>query len=128
MGGSIARERIPVCSIWVPAMTPAESAGRRMDEVRATAAFRRWLTAQGWIVEPAGRGSADVVASRGTQQLIGEVKGHTGDPGTDLDTAYGQLLRRMSHGGPEIRYALIVPISICRHTERVPASIRQIMR
>ncbi|MEV0233932.1 site-specific integrase [Nonomuraea sp. NPDC050786] len=94
---------------------------------RATAAFRRRLTAQGWIVEPAGRGGADVVASRETQQLIGEVKGHTGDPGTDLDTAYGQLLRRMSHGGPQIRHALTVPFAICRHAERVPASIRQVL-
>lgn len=33
----------------------------------------------------------------------------------------------MSHGGPEIRYALIVPVSIRRHAERVPASIRQIL-
>ncbi|MGV9385045.1 hypothetical protein ACWDRB_55215 [Nonomuraea sp. NPDC003707] len=88
-------------------------------------AFQRWLTEQGWTVEPATRDGPDIVAARTNQQLIGEVKGHTGYPGTDLDIAYGQLLRRMIDPNPEVRYALVVPASIRWHVERVPDRVRR---
>ena len=51
----------------------------------------------------------DVVAQRDGVQLICEAKGRTGDPGIDLDTAYGQLLRRMPvEDDPAIRFGLVV--------------------
>jgi hypothetical protein len=82
----------------------------RGDEERVAAAFRSWLTARGWTVDPPDRAGPDITAVRGAKRLIGEAKGDTGDSrGTDLDIAYGQLLRRMTDHGSSTRYALIVP-------------------
>jgi hypothetical protein len=69
----------------------------------------------------------DIEAVRGSDRLIGEAKGRTKEPGTDLDIAYGQLLRRMTASAPGTRYAIVVPTSAVWHAQRVPAAIRDLL-
>lgn len=82
-------------------MTSERILSGRGSEVPVERAFKRWLEASGWrLVEEPGSW-ADVVAERGDERLIGEVKGHTGgNTGLDMDTMFGQLLRRMSRAQP----------------------------
>ncbi|SEO01080.1 hypothetical protein [Actinacidiphila rubida] len=98
------------------------------DEVRVVEAFQRWLVAEGWTLVKKTDKDADVEAVRIDQRLIGEAKGRTSERGTDADIAYGQLLRRMTFDEPTIRYAVIVPTSSVWHAERVPASVRRLLR
>ncbi|GAA1843609.1 hypothetical protein [Asanoa iriomotensis] len=94
------------------------------DEQRVINAFRAWLIAQGWSpIKPTDRWT-DIEAVRGEERLIGEAKGWTSEPGIDADTAYGQLLRRMTEPSSNTRYALIVPTSCVAAAERVPTHIR----
>lgn len=44
-------------------------------------------------------------------------------PGLDVDTMYGQLLRRMSEA-PRTRYAVIVPEKLIPAASRVPTAVR----
>jgi hypothetical protein len=98
------------------------------DEDRVTDAFRRHLVAEGWTpVTPTDQWT-DIEAVRGTERLIAEAKGRTSEKGVDADTAYGQLLRRMTSELPDIRYALVVPTSALWHVQRVPARIRWLLR
>jgi hypothetical protein len=60
--------------------------------------------------------------------LLAEAKGSTSSAGLDVDTAYGQLLRRMTPGADEQRYALVVPVSARRAAERVPPEIRAVLK
>ncbi len=40
----------------------------------------------------------------------------TTDAGLDIDTAYGQLLRRVTDTGPgDVRYAIVVPVDCAGH-------------
>lgn len=56
-----------------------------------------WLTTEGWSVRRGHRlREADVVATRGAEELRAEVKGETTSCGLDADTAWGQFLRRMT--------------------------------
>jgi hypothetical protein len=72
---------------------------------------------------------ADVVARRGTEVLIAEVKGKTTSPGLDVDTAaYGQLLRRMTDRSSGTRYALVLPTAIKNAATRVPDDVRRVLR
>jgi Holliday junction resolvase len=66
-----------------------------VKETEVEAAFARYLFERGWDVDTDKLDHADVVASRGAKHLVAEVKGTTTSPGLDVDTAYGQLLRRM---------------------------------
>ncbi|MFD9203692.1 hypothetical protein ACFWDP_36165 [Streptomyces anthocyanicus] len=103
--------------------------GRRAsDEDRVVGAFRTWLLAEGWTpVDPTDRWT-DLEAVRGDERLVCEAKGRTSDPGIDADTAYGQLLRRMTSQDPRTRYALVVPSSSVKAAERVPLHVRQLLR
>ncbi|MEU0156199.1 hypothetical protein [Micromonospora fulviviridis] len=102
--------------------------GRNSDEERVTDAFRTWLISEGWTpVEPTDR-FIDIEATRGGERLIGGVKGTTSEPGIDADTAYGQLLRRMTDVSTGIRYALIIPTASVRVAQRVPAHVRNQLR
>ena len=47
----------------------------------------------------------DVYAERGDERLYAEAKGPTTSPGLDVDTLYGQLLRRMKDPKPGVRYS-----------------------
>lgn len=101
---------------------------RTSDEDRVIDAFRCWLIAEGWTpVTPTDKWT-DIEALRGDERLIGEAKGRTKEKGIDVDIAYGQLLRRMTDGSPNTRYALIVPTSSVKAAERVPAAVRQLLR
>ena len=94
------------------------------DEKRVVDAFVAWLQAQGWTAETEVK-FADVYARRGDQVLCAEAKGRTSSPGLDVDTLYGQLLRRMADPGTTARYAVIVPTAAVRAALRVPGWVRQ---
>jgi hypothetical protein len=66
----------------------------RGDEERIVGAFSEYLTANGWSVTPEVD-FCDLVANRDGGRLFVEAKGRTTSPGLDVDTLYGQLLRRM---------------------------------
>ncbi len=67
----------------------------------------------------------DVLATRGAERLYAEVKGRTASVGLDVDTLYGQLLRRMpaEELGSAI-FAVVVPDTAVKAAERVPLRIR----
>jgi len=66
-----------------------------------------------------------VVATRDGQTLYAEAKGRTTSSGLDVDTMYGQLLRRMlPQVGEEVRYAVVVPQAARTHALRVPEAVR----
>ena len=64
-------------------------------------------------------------ASRGDHRLYAEAKGRTASVGLDVDTMYGQLLRRMpaEELGSAI-FAVVVPDVAVKAAERVPCRIR----
>jgi hypothetical protein len=66
----------------------------RGDERRIVDAFAAWLEAGGWQVRREVD-FCDLVASRKRETLYVEAKGRTAAIGLDVDTLYGQLLRRM---------------------------------
>ncbi|MDA1387547.1 MULTISPECIES: hypothetical protein [Glycomyces] len=119
------RERVAdlkvVGSLLLPEPVASEVAGAAD---RVLEAFQRWLIAEGWEPTVPESGRHLIEAVRGEERLIGQVKGHTASVGTDVDTGYGQLLRRMADA-PGIRYALIVPTSVLPHAERVPDHVRR---
>jgi hypothetical protein len=95
------------------------------DEARVVAAFAKWLQARGWTVQ-AEVDFADVVAQRQATVLYGEAKGRTAAMGLDVDTLYGQLLRRMpTQPQPDAEYAVIVPTEAVTAAERVPRWVRE---
>ncbi|GGV24008.1 hypothetical protein GCM10010182_52950 [Actinomadura cremea] len=99
-----------------------------MREAEVVEAFRTWLASESWTpVTPTDR-YTDVEAVRGSERLVCEAKGTTSDAGLDCDTAYGQLLRRMTDPAPGIRYALVVPSSTLRAGLRVPRWVRDLLR
>ena len=77
----------------------------RGDESRVGDAFCRWLETEGWQVQREVDW-VDVAAERGGQRLYAEVKARTTSPGLDVDTAYGQLLRRMKEDSEGAVFAL----------------------
>ena len=82
------------------------------SEAEVVAAFTAWLERQGWDVRTEVE-FADVVAERSGEKLIAEAKGVTTAPGLDVDTLYGQLLRRMVPD-EHVRYGVIVPLRLFR--------------
>jgi hypothetical protein len=97
----------------------------RGDEERVVLAFARWLEAQGWTVQREVA-FCDVVAERGDERLYGEAKGRTAAIGLDVDTMYGQLLRRMpAEQLGQATFAVVVPDDAVPAALRVPARIRQ---
>ncbi len=104
-----------------------QKAATNPAEAAVVAGFSRWLRAQGWHVETEVEG-ADVVATRGEECLMAEAKGSTLAPNLDIDTAYGQLLRRMRSDSADVRYAIVVPERHVAGALRVPAAIRRTLR
>jgi hypothetical protein len=94
------------------------------DEARVTAAFCAWLEDNGWTVRREVD-FVDVVAERAGERLYAEAKGTTKSAGTDLDTLYGQLLRRMTGEIGTARYGVVVPSSAVTAALRVPEQVRQ---
>jgi hypothetical protein len=103
----------------------------RGDEAWVVAAFCAYLREHGWSVAPKVHPwDVDVLADRDGARIYVEVKGVTADAGTDVDTAYGQLLRRMppAEDEPTTRYAVVVPTEALAAAERVPRRVRQLLR
>jgi len=67
----------------------------------------------------------DVYAERGEEKLYAEAKGRTAAIGLDVDTLYGQLLRRMKDSGTTARYAVVVPTAALSAALRVPGWVRE---
>ena len=63
-------------------------------EQRVVDAFSRHLAEQGWAVSHQVE-FCDLVAERQGERLFVEAKGRTAAIGTDVDTMYGQILRRI---------------------------------
>jgi hypothetical protein len=108
-----------------------EDRKRDWDEARIVTAFSQWLEARGWTVETE-KDYIDVVAERGAEKLLAEVKGRTKSrPGAGVDSLYGQLLRRMPPeevGEPTTRFAVVVPDSSETAVLRVPKRVRDALR
>jgi hypothetical protein len=99
----------------------------RGDEARIVAAFSTWLSEQGWQVQTE-LDYADVIAEHDGVRLVAEAKGLTSSPGLDIDTAYGQLLRRMPETAQErVRYALVVPAETKSAALRVSSRVRELL-
>lgn len=99
-----------------------------MIESQVVEAFCAHLTADGWEIQRevnTPNGPIDVVATRGGERLIAEAKGRTADVGLDMNTAYGQLLNRMTDS--DARYAVVVPESSQRAALRVPRRVRELL-
>jgi predicted RecB family endonuclease len=100
----------------------------RGDGGRVEQVFAAWLSSQGWQVRRQV-GYMDVVAERNGQRLVAEVKGRTGSPGLDVDTLFGQLLRRMAGGDDSTRYAVVVRAGrSLTAVERVHPDVRRALR
>ena len=93
------------------------------DEKRVIDAYVAWLEQRNWTVRREVD-FADVYAERGDERLYAEAKGRTTSPGLDVDTLYGQLLRRMRDPQPGARYAVVVPTAALNAALRVPAWVR----
>ena len=96
--------------------------GRESEVVEA---FGSWLRSEGWTVAVEVNW-ADIEARRGGVRLLAEVKGITSSAGLDMDTCYGQLLRRMTDE-QDVRYAVVLPESLVRFALRVPEHVRELL-
>jgi hypothetical protein len=104
---------------------PLES--KRGDEARIVQAFCAWLEGEGWQVEREVA-FVDVVATRDGVRLYAEAKGRTTSPGLDVDTMYGQLLRRMPADDLESHhFAVVVPDVALPAALRVPQRVRTLL-
>lgn len=100
----------------------------RGDEERVVRRFCAWLTSQGWEVEREVD-FVDVAARRGDERLYAEAKGRTSSIGLDVDTLYGQLLRRMPAEEVGVaQFGVVVPAEAASAAMRVPARVRQLLR
>jgi hypothetical protein len=95
----------------------------RGDEKRVIDAYASWLERSGWTVQREVN-FVDIYAERGDERLYAEAKGRTTSPGLDVDTLYGQLLRRMRDPEQGARYAVVVPTPALNAALRVPAWVR----
>ena len=97
----------------------------RGDEERVVHAFCIWLEDHGWTVEREVE-FVDIAASRGDERLYAEAKGRTAAIGLDVDTLYGQLLRRMPPDEVGVaRFGVVVPTEAAAAALRVPARVRE---
>lgn len=83
--------------------------------------FRRWLEADGWQVDLEVEW-VDIIATRNGYTLVAEAKGATTSAGLDVDTGFGQLLRRM-RDDDSTAYAIVVPRGAVRAALRVPEHV-----
>ena len=96
----------------------------RGDERRVVDAYCAWLEREGWSVRREVD-FVDVLAERAGERLYAEAKGRTAAMGLDIDTLYGQLLRRMPFDeDPPARFAVVVPDEAVRLALRVSKRVR----
>lgn len=69
-----------------------------------------------------------MAAFRGEERLYAKAKGRTAAVGTDVDTLFGQLLRRMPDDAVVARYAVVVPTVAVIAALRVPGWVRERLR
>ena len=103
----------------------------RMNEKQATAHLVAWLRVAGWTVveHPAEMPHLDVLATRGAERWLIEVKGYlASDNGTSADICWGQTLRRMTDPGPTTRYSIAAPTKVMPMVFRVPEHVRACLR
>ena len=99
----------------------------RGDEERVVAAFCRHLESEGWTVEREVK-FVDVLARRDDVTLYAEAKGRTAAMGLDVDTLYGQLLRRVPEEADGAVLGVVVPEKAVAAAERVPSWVRTRLR
>lgn len=100
----------------------------RGDEVRVVDAFCRHLETNGWSTTREVD-FCDVIAERDGLRIYAEAKGRTAAVGLDVDTLYGQLLRRMPITEDEAaRFAVVVPTEGARAAARVPERLRALLK
>jgi len=94
----------------------------RGDEDRVIQAFCGFMSARGWSVSRE-IDHVDVVAEKDGLKVLAEAKGRTAAIGLDVDTMFGQLLRRMPATGPSdgTRFAVVVPTETVSAVRRIPA-------
>src|SRR5258708_760439 len=92
-------------------------------EERVEAAYVNWLDGQSWIVRREGD-IVEVYGESEADKLYDEGNGRTAAIGLDVDTLYGQLLRRMKDPGTSAQYAVVVPTAALVAALRVPAWVR----
>jgi hypothetical protein len=98
------------------------------DEQRVVDAFCGHLEQRDWRVSREVD-FCDVVAERGGEVIYAEAKGRTKAIGLDVDTLYGQLLRRMPIGEEtSCRFAVVVPSAAVSAATRVPRRVREMLR
>lgn len=99
-----------------------------MNEAEVLGAFLAWAQSNGFAQLPA-RGDEDAILNDRLGLVIVEAKGNTTSRGTDIDTLYGQLLRRMHPNHPmTTRYAAVVPSACLEAICRVSAAVRAQLR
>src|SRR3954464_13814429 len=98
-----------------------------MREADVESAFAAHLHERGWDVTTENDDYSEGGAKRGVERIVAEVKGHTTSPGLDIDTLYGQLLRRMTTRHEETRFVVVVPASMVSAATRVPWAIRELL-
>ena len=102
----------------------------RGDEDRVTRAFCQWLLDNGWEHVTREVDYVDVAATRDGARLLAEVKGETsGNRRKNVDSLYGQLLRRMQEDDdPSSHFALVIPASCRAAALDVPKRVRKELR
>jgi len=87
-------------------------------------AFAVHLERDGWSVQYEVD-HCDMVARWGAETIYAEAKGRTAAVGLDVDTMFGQLLRRMKQD-PSVgdQYAAVLPSEARAAVMRVPARVR----
>jgi hypothetical protein len=98
----------------------------RGDELRVVDVFAAWLKSEGWEVRREVE-FVDIMATRNGEILYAEAKGRTAAVGLDVDTMYGQVLRRMRDESAGARYAVVVPTEAVTAALRVPAWVRDLL-
>src|SRR5262245_1524907 len=99
----------------------------RGDEARVVTAFEQYLVRAGWRVSREVE-FCDLVGERDGERLFVEAKGRTEAIGTDVDTMYGQILRRMPLAeDPTARFAVVVPARAEAAALRVPSRVRALL-
>ena len=96
-----------------------------ITEKQVESAFVNYLQALGWEVSTKNVDYVDLIARRGSEVLVAELKGHTKSAGTAIDIGYGQLMRRMTIELASAEFALVVPETLSRYVERVHFDIRK---
>lgn len=99
----------------------------RGDEARVIEAFCSYLEEQGWRVKREVR-FVDVMATKDEATLYAEAKGRTASIGLDVDTLYGQLLRRLPEEAEGDLLGVVVPEEAVAAALRVPQWIRDRLR